>query len=81
MEGCGGAVKFSNFDKISATLMELTVARVCFCKMMAIKIRRSRNLKSNAISKQTSAKFVVENEGLLHIKNFQYSLFRMLNCF
>ena len=50
---------------------------------MAIKIRKSRNLKSNPMSKQTSAKFFVANEGLLYIKNFQYSSFltALMSCF
>ena len=36
---------------------------------------------ANAMSKQTSTKFIVANEGVLYIKNFQYSQFTMLNCF
>ena len=42
---CTVKVSSKIFDKtISTTLRELTVARVCFCEMMAIKIRRSQNL-------------------------------------
>ena len=67
----GAWQSFQTFDKIiSTTLRELTVARVCCCEMMAIKIRRSQNLKSNAMFKQISAKFVVANEGLLYIKEY-----------
>ena len=33
------------------------------------------------MSKQNSAEFVVANEGLLNIKNFEYLLVRILNCF
>ena len=78
----GARQSFQIFDKIISTILrELMVARVCFCEMMAIKIRRSRNLKSNAMSKKTSAKFVVANERLLYIKNFQHLSFRMLNYF
>ena len=37
---------------------------------------------ANAISKQTFTKFIVSNEGLFYIINFQYSSFRIeLNCF
>ena len=39
--------------------------------MMAINLRKSRNLKSNAMPKQISAMIVVANEGLLCIKIFQ----------
>ena len=38
---------------------------------MAINLRKSRNLKSNAMPKQISAMIVVANEGLLCIKIFQ----------
>ena len=31
------------------------------------------------MSKQTSADFIVANEGILYIKNFEYSLFRTFN--
>ena len=80
--GAGAPYSFQIFDKIiSTTFKELTVARMYFCEMMAIEIRRSRNLKSNAMAKETSAKFVVANEGLLCIKSFQYSSFIILNCF
>ena len=67
----GARESFQIFDKIiSATLRELTVARFWFCEVMVNEIRKSRNLKLNAMSKQTSAKFVTANEGLLYIKNF-----------
>ena len=36
---------------------------------------------ANVISKNTSAEFVVVNEGLLYIRSFKYLLFRILNCF
>ena len=36
---------------------------------------------ANAMPKQTCAEFVVANERLLYIKNFEYSLSRILNCF
>ena len=43
--GVGARQSFHMFDKvISTTFRELTVARICFNEMMAIKIRRSQNL-------------------------------------
>ena len=82
MRSAGERYGFQIFKKIvSTTWRQLTVARVCFCEIMAIKIRRSRNLKPNAMSKQTSAKSLVANEKLLYIKSFQYLSFIILNCF